>query len=228
MNFGSGDNFIARPGMVGIERHEFDETHDEIAAAGEFGEGLDFIVVDSSDEDGVDLDGTKRRGLSGVDAGDDMVKNARARDAFESGWVERIEADVDAVEAGGHEIGAMLGEAISVGRHRKVARAESFQASDEVDDAGANERLAAGDANFADAHADEDAGEALVFVPRKEFVLGFVMFGIGGAAIDAAKIAAVGDRQAKVGDGAAEFVRQIHVRPIHAHWIRTPIKSHSQ
>jgi hypothetical protein len=37
-----------------------------------------------------------------------------------------------------------------------------------------------------------------------------VIFGVGGAAIDAAKIAAVSDRDAQVGDGARELVEKGH------------------
>ena len=37
-----------------------------------------------------------------------------------------------------------------------------------------------------------------------------VVFGIGGAAVDAAEIATIGDGDAKVGDLAAEFVVKDH------------------
>ena len=53
-------------------------------------------------------------------------------------------------------------------------------------------------------------GQPLKLVPGQEFVAGHVIFRIGGAAIDAAEIAAIGDRDAQVGDGAVEFVGERH------------------
>src|SRR5579885_2689401 len=62
-NFGGGHDGLAGPVAVRIERHEFDEAHDDGAFAGEGGEGLNFIVIPSADEDGIDLCGSERGGL---------------------------------------------------------------------------------------------------------------------------------------------------------------------
>src|SRR6266849_2568258 len=86
-----------------------------------------------------------------------------------------------------------------------------METSDVVLDAFADEGLAAGNADFADAHAQEDPGEAVEFGPRENFVVIAVIFGIGRAAIDAAEIAAVRDGDAQVGDLTAEFIVKGHV-----------------
>jgi len=57
------------------------------------------------------------------------------RDAFESGRVERIEADVDAAETGGNESVAAFGEQVAVGSHREVFHAEGMETGDVVFDA---------------------------------------------------------------------------------------------
>ena len=105
---------------------------------------------------------------------------------------------------------AAVGQQVAIGGHREVCDAERVQAGDVVFDAFANQRLTAGDADFADAERDEDAREPIEFRPGENLVVIAVVFRIGGTAVDAAKIAAVGDRDAQVGDLAAEFVVERH------------------
>src|SRR6185437_399696 len=69
----------------------------------------------------------------------------------------------------------------------------------------AQQRLAAGEADFFDAERDEDADDAQVVGERQFAVLRAV---IAGAAVDAAVVAAIGDGDAQVGDGAAVAVGQ--------------------
>ncbi len=71
--------------------------------------------------------------------------------------IERVEADVDAVQAGADQPVAALGKQVAVGGHRKVLHAERFEASNKILDAGAHQGLASGDAHFANAHGDENA-----------------------------------------------------------------------
>src|ERR1700732_4199156 len=97
---------------------------------------------------------------------------------------------------------------MSVGGHRKILHTERFQSRYKVFYAGAHQGFATSDAYFTDTHADENASEAFVLVPFKKGMLGHVIFRIRRAAVDTAKIAAVGDRDAQVGDLAAEFVSQ--------------------
>src|SRR6266850_787421 len=161
MNLRGGDDEVARPVAVGIERHEFDEAHDDAALAGEQGESFDFVVV-------------------------------------------------EAAEAGGQEPVAPFGQQVAVGGHGEVLNAEGVETRDVVLDAFADERLAAGDADFADAKAEENHGETVELRPGENFVVIAVVFRVGGAAVDAAKIAAVRDGDAQVGDLAAEFVEKGH------------------
>ncbi len=70
----------------------------------------------------------------------------------------------------------------------------------------ADQRLATSDANLADAKVKEDCRQAVKLVPGEDFVVIAIVFRVGGTAIDTPEIAAVGDRNAEVGDLAAETV----------------------
>src|SRR5882724_4062932 len=213
LDFRGGDDEIPRPVAVGIEGHEFDEAHDDTALAGKFREGFDFIVIESADEDGVHFGGREARFLSGFDAVHDLGERFGTRDVFESGRVERIEADVDATETGGDEPVAAFGEEVAVGGHGEVFDAEGMKRGAVIVDAVADEWLTAGDANFANAEMQEDASEAVELGPGEDFIVVAIVFRVGGAAVDAAEIAAVRDGDAQVGDLPAEFVVKGHGLP---------------
>ena len=213
LDFRGGDDEITRPVAVGIEGHEFDEAHDDTAVAGKLREGFDFIVIESADEDGVHFGGREARFLGGFDAVHDLGERFGTRDAFESGRVERIEADVDAAKTGGDQAIAALGEQMAVGGHREVFDAQSMETRDVVLDAVANQRLTAGDADLANAEMQEDASEAVELGPGEDFIVVAIVFRVGGAAVDAAEIAAVRDGDAQVGDLPAEFVVKGHGLP---------------
>src|SRR5581483_6255330 len=95
---------------------------------------------------------------------------------------------------------AAFGEEVPVGGHGKVLHAERFEAADKVFHTRANQRLASGDAHFPNAHGHQNADKPLVFIPFEQVAGGHVLFGIGGAAIDAAKVAAICDRDAEIGN----------------------------
>src|SRR6266581_2979698 len=112
--------------------------------------------------------------------------------------------------AGGKEAVAPFGQQVAVGGHGEVLDAESVKTRDVVLDAFADERLTAGDANFADAQAEEDLSQTVEFGPGENFVVIAVVFRVGGAAVNAAEVATVRDGNAQVGDLAAEFVVKGH------------------
>src|SRR5580704_8152187 len=93
---------------------------------------------------------------------------------------------------------------------RQIARAHFFQRADEIFHAFADQRLAAGYTDLADAFGDQDARQPLELVPREKFVAGHMILRVGGTAIDAAEITAVSNRDAEVGDGTSEFVGERH------------------
>ena len=203
---------VARPCAVRVQRHEFDEAHHDVFFAREFREGFHFVVVQPAHQHRIHFHRTQRRSLRRLDSRDHIVESLGARHLLEFFAVQRIEADVDAIQARGHQLVAALGEQEAVGGHRKILHADGFQARDELFHAGTHQRLAARHAHFADAHAHQDAHQPLVFVPFEQRVLRHVIFGVRGAAIHAAEIAAVRYRDAQVRDWPSEFVYECHRR----------------
>ncbi len=210
VNFLGGDHQFARPVAVGVERHEFDEAHDYTAVAGEGGEGFHFVFVEAANEDGVDFRGAERRILGGVDSAHHGVIGAGAGDFFKLDGVERIEADVDAVQAGGDQRRDTFGQQVAVGGHGNVRDTQFVQFAEECFGTCAHQGFTAGDAHLLDAQVHKDARQAFELWPGKNLIVLAVIFGVGGAAIDAAEVAAIGDRDAQVGDLASELVVKRH------------------
>ena len=79
------------------------------------------------------------------------------------------------------------------------------QAAEQRHHVAPHQRLAAGDADFRRAQADEGGAEPVQLLQRQQVPLRQEVHVLGHA-IDAAQVAAVGDRDAQVGDGTAERV----------------------
>src|SRR2546427_5159024 len=131
-------------------------------------------------------------------------------DALKSIRIERIKADINAAKASGKKPVAAFGQQVAVGGHGEILDAKRVETSDVVLDTFADERLAAGDADFADAQAQEDLGQTVQLGPRENFIVIAVVFRVGGPAVDTTEVATVRDGDAQVGDLAAEFVAKCH------------------
>ena len=68
MDLRGGNDQVAGPVAVGVERHEFDKTHDDACFAGESGEGFYLVVIDAANQDGIHLGRCQARFLCDVDA----------------------------------------------------------------------------------------------------------------------------------------------------------------
>src|ERR1700730_7534857 len=117
MDFRRSDDLVAGPRAVGVERHEFDKAHDDIVLAGEFREGFHFAVVNSANEDSVYFYRTQRRRLRDLNSFENLIECFCAGDLLEFAAVERIEADVDAVQTGSHQSIAAFGKEMAVRGH---------------------------------------------------------------------------------------------------------------
>ncbi len=204
-----GNDHLRRPEAAFFEGHEFDESHDYIFFEGEAGEGFYLIVVEAAEEHAVDFDGTKAGLLSGANAAKDCrVAAGDAGDAFEDGLVYGVHADGDAAEAcvfqglgEGFEEMAVGGDGDVEAVSARGAPVGEF--ADHLGQVAAQERLAAGEADFFDAKIDEATDKAEVFA-GVEF--GELCADLAGAAVDALVVAAVSDGDAQVGDAAAVAV----------------------
>ncbi len=102
---------------------------------------------------------------------------------------------------------------MAVGGHGEVFDAQGVQPGDIVFHSVPDQRLSTGNANLANAQAQENAGKPVELIPRQNLVVIAVILRIGRAAIDAAKVAAVRNRDAQVRDLPAEFVVKRHWCP---------------
>ena len=140
--------------------HVLDEAQDVAGAAKVPRELDDLVLVDAALDDGVHLDAE-----TGGGGGRDAVEHAADGEAdvvhgAERLVVERVEADGDALEAGGDERLGLLGQQRAVRRQRHVEAAERGQALDQQLEVAAQQRLAARDPDLLDAVRDERAARA--------------------------------------------------------------------
>ena len=172
---------------------------------GPFGKANDVGQIVVSQGDGVDLD-RDPGGNRGVDPGDHAAKVAAAGDPGVSRGVEAIERDVGAADAMRGERHGMIGEVRAVGGQRQLverARGEvPRQPADEIDEALAHQRLAAGQAQLAHPLPDEPGRQAVELGKFEHFGARQEGHPLGHA-ISASEVAAVGHRQPQIGDGAA-------------------------
>jgi hypothetical protein len=176
--------------------------------------GQDFLIVEAALDDHVDLDRAESGGFGGLDALQHIGnRHIHVVHGPEDGVVEGVEADGDALEAGGLEGRGLLGQQHAVGGEGHLHVGNLDQLGDELFQVAAQQRLAAGEADLGDAMGRKKAGEAGDFLegqqgfPRQEGVV-LVEHGLRHA-IHAAEVAAVGHRDAQILDRAAAAVEEL-------------------
>ena len=179
-----------------------------VAAPGD--EVVDLAVVDALERHGVDLD-LQPGGLGGVDAVHHLGEAAPAGDAGELVGVERVERDVDPADAAVGELGGEAAELAAVGGEGELLERAGVEVAghgaEEAHDPLADQRLAAGDPQLLHPEADEGRAEAVELLEGQQLRLGQELHVLGHA-VDAAEVAAVGDRHPQIGDRARERVDQ--------------------
>ena len=117
--------------------------------------------------------------------------------------VERVERDIDALDAGGAERPGETLELRAVGRDGELVERACLevpaQRLKQADDVAPDERLAAGDAELSHALVDEGRAEPVELFQRQEIALRQERHVLGHA-VDATEVAAVGDGDAQIGD----------------------------
>jgi hypothetical protein len=117
--------------------------------------------------------------------------------------IERVERDVDPPHARLDQGYRMALELAAVRRHSELVEPAFAHMRPELanqpHDVAADQRLAAGEPDLAHAKVDEGRGQPAQLLQRQELGLGQEGHLLGHA-VDAAEVAAVGDRQPDVGD----------------------------
>ncbi len=193
--------------------HVLDEAERVASRSEERSHRDDLILVDAPLDHGVHLDRQPclaRR----VDA----VEHALDREVHvvqrpELGVVERVEADGDSAEARVGERLCLLPQQRAV-RCQGQIDVELGEEEDQPFEVAPDERLAAGDPDLPDSGLDEDARqprdllEREQLAPVEEAVVAPV--DLLRHAVDAAEVAAVGDRDPQVSQRATERVARLH------------------
>jgi hypothetical protein len=212
-DFGGGNHVVHAPAVGAADVHVLDEARDVPCAAPALGHRQHVGVVHAALDHHVDLDRRHAGGRRGVDALDHpRHRKVGVVDGTEGGVIERIEAHRDALQARLGQRAGLLRQQRAVGGQRQVEPRNRGEQRHQPVQLATHQRLAAGDADFLHAEPGEQARqardllEAENFLVRQEFEVAAERF--PRHAVDAAEIAAVGDRDAQVAQAARERVRQ--------------------
>src|SRR3984893_16878763 len=165
VNLRSGNYNIARPVSIGVQWHELNEAHDQGALTGKDREVLDFVLINTADENGVDFCGSESGSLSRIDAVHYRAKRFGACNTLEFCGIERIEADINAMQASGNQTRASFRKQVTVGGHGNIFNAKRAEMRYEIFHPRANHRLTPGNAHFSNTQTFEYTGEADEFRP---------------------------------------------------------------
>ena len=153
-----------------------------------------------------------RGGQGGPEAGQRVLQRVPAGDGGVLFPVQSVQAQVHGGEPGIHQVGELLRQQNAVGGEGDtVDTVDGPDAPDQVVEALAGQRLAAGEADLADARRGEKPAEPDDLLVGEHLGVLHPLHPLRGHAVDAAQVAPVGDRDAQIVDGAAVSVD--HSRP---------------
>jgi hypothetical protein len=190
-----------------LEGHELDEAHLEAPLAGQTREVHDFVLVASAHENGVDAKRKQTGRLGSIEPGHHPAVEVPSRHRPEGRGIKGIEAHVDALEPRPGQRPGQAGELGAVGGEGEVV--EARQRGDQLHQPRqvlAQERLAPRDADLADARLDGEAGNPRQLLEGEQTLPRQPLDVLVRDAVEAAEIAAVGDRDAQVLDAAPEAI----------------------
>jgi hypothetical protein len=168
----------------------------------------DLVRVHLLERDHVDLDVQARR-LRGIDPGQGLGMIAPAGDRLVFDRVERIERHIDTAHAGVREFSCVPRELRAIrceGQFLKRAGLDmAAKTVEQLHDIAADQGLSAGDPEFFDATRGKCGAETVELFQAEQIPLRQEIH-VFGHAIDTAHVAAIGHRDADIGDRAAEGI----------------------
>ena len=194
-------------GLASAQGHELDEADVPALLLGPAGH-LDHVrLVVVTGDHAVELEGPQVGFPGGGDAGLDLGQGAEPHELLETLGVEGVHVDVDPAQA---RLLQGAGEARQQDRvrgHGHVAHAgERGDAPHDVEDVGAQGRLAAGEAELPEAEREGRPGHGLDLGRGEQLGGGDEAQAAQGHAVDAPQVAVVDDGDAEVVDLATEAV----------------------
>jgi hypothetical protein len=153
--------------------------------------------------------------LGGLEPLEHLRERVAPRELEEAVCRQGVERDVDAPQPGLGELVDLTGQQVAVGGQREVADVlEARQHLDQAPQLAPHERLAAGQADVVHAHAAQQGHEPRDLLVGQQRVALQPRQPLGRHAVLAAEVAAVGDRDAHVPDGAPVTVDEL----VHERW----------
>ena len=205
------DHCVVQPATLGIKRHELNKPHLDIFFTTKRGEGDDFVVVHPALHNSIYLYRRHTHCNCSIDAFEHRSELVTLGDLLELFAVQRVEAHVDAPQTGTLQVGGHQRERGAIGGDRHVdglasqrrigggRHGEHGECRDQFRKVGPHGGLATGEANAIHPKTlDTDACNAGDFFIGQHFGARQPHHAFFGHAIGAAKVAAVGYRNAQV------------------------------
>jgi hypothetical protein len=206
---GGGDELRERHvrRLAASERHQLDEPDVPVAFERAAREVHDDRIVVIAGHGAIDLDRDEARLDRGRDAGLHLLDRGEAHQLLEPLGIERVKVDVEPLQARLAQRRGEAREQDSVGGHRHVAHTgDRRDAPGDLDDLGAQRRLAPGEAELPEADGHRGAHHRLDLPRGQKLGRGDEAQPPQRHAVDAAQVAVVDHREAQVVDLAGEAV----------------------
>jgi hypothetical protein len=143
------------------EGHHLDEANIPGPFAGQGRHIDDIVVVESTHHHHVEFDGQQSGGFGGGNARPDIAEFGAAGHIFEAFSIERVDADIDAVESGGFEVGGNRREFDGIGGHGDMLDAgDGFDLRHQRHQIAAQGGLAPRQTNFAESDRGSGADDS--------------------------------------------------------------------
>jgi hypothetical protein len=190
-----------------FKRHDLQKAHLPGPIEGERRHVTNFEIVLVLDDDGVELYRSQPGGVSRFDPLPDEVEPSAAGHRFEAVGVERIDRDVDAVESRLRQIVSEAPQQEGIRRHGDFSDAgERLDTAHQIDNASTDGRLTTGEADLVDSDPSKEHDQTQQLIVGEVLFLWLELHAECRHAVDTAEVAAVGQRDAKVGHRPAECV----------------------
>ena len=179
----------------------------------------DLALGEVAHRDRVDLDRADPFvGGDRLEAAEDLRQGVTAGDLEEAVAGEGVDRDVDPADPGLDQGAGVTLQQVAVGRHREVPKAlDRRQHRDQTRELLADQGLATGQPYVLDPEPDQQGHEAFDLLEREHLVTLEPGQPVGRHAVLAAEVAAIGDRDAQVGDRPAVGVDQRFNLRLHPH-----------
>ncbi len=198
--------------MAGIQRHEFDEAHLDVMLARERGKVCHFVFVVTAHDYRVDFDRLKLRILCRFDSLKYAIQNIDAGHLPENVALQTIQTDRDAIESCLLQTSRAIGKKITVGRESKIEQAFQFQLCQFTDDRlniAAHHWFAAGQTNLFNSQLNKNVADVFNLFVREHLLFRRNRRLAVRQTIEAAKVAAIGQRHAQIANRAVIRVSEV-------------------